>query len=530
MDQIAEFITDGNAVLGIEIGSTRIKSSLIDGEYNVIASGSYVWENKFVDGYWTYSQEDIWKGLQGSYLDLCGDVFNRYRVHISKLKAIGVSAMMHGYLPFGANGEQLVPFRTWLNSTTAAAAEKLTILFGFHVPQRWSIAHLYQAILTCESHVKDVCYLTTLAGYVHWKLTGCKAVGVGEASGIVPLNADGTDYDEEMVSKFDKLVSPNGFSWKLRGILPKILRAGATAGYLTVDGAKLLDASGKLLQGTPFCPPEGDAQTGMTSTNSVKAKTGNISAGTSVFAMITLDKPLSKYYREVDIVATPQGKPTAMVHCNNCSSDINAWADIFAQFASASGINISRNDLYGLLFAESLKGDDDCAEMLSYNFLSGEHIVDLTEGRPIFARSPDCKFTLANFIKNLLYSSFCVLKRGMDVLCRAENVQIDNLVAQGGMFKIKHVAQQILSNALNVPILVRDTAGEGGAWGMALLASYMLDNGNLPLDEFLDLKVFSNRSGDCVRPSVGGVKGFNRYYNRFLKCLDVERETVRRLK
>lgn len=530
MKQTAEFIVGGNAVLGIELGSTRIKSALIDGQYKVIASGFHEWENKFTDGYWTYSQEDIWKGLQDSYSKLSDDVFCRYGVRITKLKAIGVSAMMHGYLPFDVNGKQLVPFRTWRNSTTATASDELTRLFGFNIPQRWSIAHLYQAILNGEPHVRDIDYLTTLAGYVHWKLTGRKAVGVGEASGIVPLNAYGTDYDEKMVSQFGKIPAVGKMPWTLRDILPEILPAGENAGYLTAEGAKLLDASGNLRQGAPFCPPEGDAQTGMTATDSVRAKRGNISAGTSVFAMITLDKPLSRYYREVDVVSTPVGNQAAMVHCSNCSSDINAWVDIFGQFAAASGLSLSRNDLFDLLFTEALKGDDDCSEMLSYNFFSGEHIAELTEGRPVFARSPECKFTLANFIKSHLYSAFCVLRRGLDILRGGENAEVDGMVAQGGMFKVKNVAQQILSDALNVPIEVRETAGEGGAWGMALLAAYMFEKRNLSLDGFLDSKVFSNRVGESVSPSADGVDGFNRYYKRFTECIGIEREAIRGLK
>lgn len=530
MRQIKDLIVGGNAVLGIEFGSTRIKSALIDEQYNVIASGSHKWENKLIDGYWTYSQRDIWKGLQDSYSKLSDDVLGRYGVKITKLKAIGISAMMHGYMPFDANGSQLVPFRTWRNSTAAAAAAELTELFDFNVPDRWSIAHLYQAILDKEPHVKDICWLTTLAGYVHWKLTGRKVVGVGEASGIVPLNVGGKDYDENMVSQFDNIAAKNKMPWKLRDILPEILFAGENAGYLTAEGARLLDVSGNLQYGAPFCPPEGDAQTGMAATNSIKAKTGNVSAGTSVFAMITLDKPLKKYYREVDVVATPAGGQVAMVHCNNCSSDINAWADMFAQFASVSGLNLSRNDLFNLLFTQALKGDDDCSQMVSYNFFSGEHLVGLTEGRPLFARSPECRFTLANFIKNQLYSAFCVLRHGLDILCSGEKIEIDSLVAQGGMFKVKNVAQQILSDALKVPITVRDTAGEGGAWGMALLASYMFKKDSLPFDEFLDLEVFSNRKGDSLYPSADGAEGFDRYYRRFIACMDAEREAVRRLK
>ena len=527
---IADFIVSGNAVLGIEFGSTRIKSALIDANYNVIASGSHAWENKLVDGYWTYSLDDIWHGIQDSYAKLCEDARERYGVKITRLKAIGISAMMHGYMPFDKNGALLVPFRTWRNSTTEVASAKLSELFNFNIPQRWTVAHLYQAILNKEPHVKDIDYLTTLAGYVHWKLTGRKAVGVGEASGIVPLGSDGKTYDADMIACFDTLAEVKNMPWKICDILPEILLAGQNAGYLTVEGANLLDVSGNLQSGVPFCPPEGDAQTGMTATNSVRPKTGNISAGTSIFAMITLDQPLKKYHREIDVVTTPVGNQVAMVHCNNCTSDINAWVDVFEQFAISAGLSLSRSELFKLLYTEALKGDDDCSEMVSYNFYSGEHIVELTEGRPIFARSPKCKFTLANFVKANLYSAFCVLRFGLDILHNEEKVEIDKLLAQGGLFKVKNVAQQFLSDALSSPIVVRDTAGEGGSWGMAILASYMFEKDNLPFEDFLDNKVFCNQTEDWSYPSPDGVAGFNRYYQRYLDCLAVEKETVRRLK
>ena len=529
MLQIADYIASGNAVLGVEFGSTRIKAVLIDQQYDVIAMGSHEWENKFIDGYWTYSLEDIWKGLQDSYSKLREDAYNRYGVKITKLKAIGISAMMHGYMPFDRNGQLLTPFRTWRNSTTEVASAKLCQLFNFNIPQRWSIAHLYQAVLNNEPHIKNIDYLTTLAGYVHWKLTGRKVVGVGEASGIIPLEANAQSYNAEMVARFDNLSEVKKMPWKLGDILPEILFAGENAGYLTAEGAKLLDVSGNLQQGVPFCPPEGDAQTGMTATNSVKPKTGNISAGTSIFAMLTLDKPLSKYYREIDVVTTPVGNQVAMVHCNNCTSDVNAWVDVFEQFANVAGMKLNRSELFNLLFTEALKGDDDCSEMVSYNFYSGEHILELTEGRPVLARGPKCKFTLANLVKTHLYSAFCVLRYGLDILYKEENVKIDKIVAQGGLFKVKNVAQQFLSDALKTPIVVRDTAGEGGAWGMALLASYMFEK-NVPFDEFLSDKVFGSQAGDCSYPSADGAKGFDRYYQRFLDCLEVEKETVRRLK
>ncbi|MCH5152637.1 MAG: FGGY-family carbohydrate kinase [Clostridiales bacterium] len=530
MKQLADYILNGNAVLGVEFGSTRIKAVLIGSDKSVLASGSHEWENKLIDGYWTYSLDAIWRGLQDSYAKLCEDVHERYGVKITKLKAIGISAMMHGYMPFDNKGNLLVPFRTWRNSTTAVASAQLSELFKFNIPQRWSIAHLYQAVLNNEPHIKSIRYLTTLAGYVHWQLTGRKAVGVGEASGIIPLDSDGKTYNTEMVKRFESIASVAKMPWKLSDILPEILPAGENAGYLTAEGAKLLDVSGNLQQGAPFCPPEGDAQTGMTATNSVKPKTGNISAGTSIFAMLTLDKPLRKYYREIDVVTTPVGNQVAMVHCNNCTSDINAWVDVFEQFATSLGLNLSRSQLFNLLFTEALKGDGDCSEMVSYNFYSGEHIVELTEGRPILVRGPKSKLTLANLVKTNLYSAFCVLRYGLDILYKEENVKIDKIVAQGGLFKVKNVAQQFLSDALKTPIVVRDTAGEGGAWGMALLAAYMFEKDNLPFDKYLDDKVFCQQKGDCCNPSSDGMTGFDRYYQRFLDCLEVEREAVRRLR
>lgn len=530
MQNISDFIAGGNAVLGVEFGSTRIKTALIDNRFNVLAQGSHEWENKQEKGYWTYSLHNVWGGLQDSYAKLRKEVRSRYGVELTKLKAIGVSAMMHGYMPFNKKGELLVPFRTWRNSTTAVASTRLTELFGFNIPQRWSVTHLYQAVLNGEEHVASISYLTTLAGYVHWKLTGQKVVGTGEASGIVPLNAAGTDYDEQMVEKFDNLQEIQQMPWNLRNILPQILPAGANAGYLTEEGARLLDASGSLQSGALMCPPEGDAQTGMTATNSVRARTGNISAGTSIFAMITLDKPLLSYHREIDVVTTPVGKQVAMVHCNNCTSDINAWVEVFAQFSKAAGLNLSRSELFQLLFCQAKNADNDCSEMVTYNFHSGEHVLELTEGRPLFVRGTDCRFTLANFVRNQLYSAFCALRYGMDVLYTQEKINTEKIVAQGGLFKVKNVAQQYLSDALKTPIVVRETAAEGGAWGMALLAAYMLEKDNLPFEDFLDTRVFVNQSEDCARPSEEGAKGFDRYYQRFRDCLETEREAVRRIK
>lgn len=530
MAKTAEFIRDGNTVLGIEFGSTRIKAVLIGEDNGVIATGEHGWENKLIDGYWTYSVEDILSGLQQSYANLCANVYERYRVVITSLKAIGISAMMHGYMVFDKCGKQLVPFRTWRNATTATASEELSKLFDFNIPQRWSIAHLYQAILNGEPHVKDIDYLTTLAGYVHLLLTGCRTVGLGEGSGIVPLDADGKDYNSQMIAKFEALPSVKKMPWKLRDILPNILSAGECAGYLSEEGAKLLDISGNLKSGIPLCPPEGDAQTGMIATDSIKENTGNISAGTSVFAMLVLNKPPNKPHKEIDVVVTPTGKQVAMVHCNNCSGDINAWIDIFARFSKAAGIELGRGQLYELLFNEAAQGDYDCSDMVAYNFFSGEHIIDLPEGRLLLMRSAESRFNLANLMRASFYSAFCVLKKGVDILNEEEKLEIKSIVAHGGLFKVKKVAQQILADVLNTPISVSDTAGEGGAWGMAILAAYMLNKDKLSLEKFLTQKVFCNKQEVRIWPNANGVKGFGKYYQRFFDCLSVEEEAIRRLR
>ena len=467
-------IENGKAMLGIEFGSTRIKAVLIDEEHNPIASGSHEWENQLVDGIWTYSIDSIWKGLQDCYQDMKKDVQKQYGVTVTKLAAIGFSAMMHGYMAFGEDDEILVPFRTWRNAITEEASEKLTELFQYNIPQRWSIAHLYQAILNGEEHVKDIRFQTTLAGYIHWMLTDRKVLGVGEASGMFPIDIATGQFDADMVKKFDDAIADKGFSWKLLDIFPEVLTAGEEAGTLTEKGASLLDVSGDLEAGIPLCPPEGDAGTGMVATNSVARRTGNVSAGTSVFSMVVLEKELSKVYPELDLVTTPSGDLVAMVHCNNCTSDLNAWVNIFKEFAESFGIDVDMNKLFGTLYNKAMEGDADGGNLLAYNYISGENITGMEEGRPLFVRTPNSKFNLANFMRVNLYTSLGALKIGMDLLLKEEKVNVDKLLGHGGLFKTKGVGQQILADAMNTPISVMETAGEGGAWGIAVLAAYMV--------------------------------------------------------
>jgi sugar (pentulose or hexulose) kinase len=523
----AEFIRSGQAILGIELGSTRIKSVLIDGANSPVAQGSYEWENQLVDGLWTYSVEEIWKGLQGSYADLRKNVREKYGVEIESLAAIGVSAMMHGYLPFGADGNILVPFRTWRNTNTGEAAAELSKLFDFNIPLRWSISHVYQAILNGESHVGSIDFLTTLAGYIHWKLTGERVIGVGDASGIMPVDSETGDYDETMVCKFDALVAPKNLGWKLRDILPKVLPAGADAGRLTAEGAKLLDPSGNLKPGVPLCPPEGDAGTGMVATNAVRPRTGNVSAGTSSFSMIVLEKSLSKPYEMIDMVTTPSGAPVAMVHCNNCTSELNEWAGLFAEYQKLIGRTANMGEIFDTLYRNALAGDADCGGLMAYNYVSGEPVTGFAEGRPLFVRTPDSKFTLANFFRAQLYASVAVLKIGNDVLFREEGVQVDRITAHGGLFKTPEVGQRVLAAALNSPISVMETAGEGGAWGIALLAHYLVDGQGLSLEDYLDRKVFAGNRGVSLTPTAEDVAGFDKYMVEYKACLPVEAEAVK---
>ncbi len=504
-------------VIGLELGSTRIKAVLIDENHIPAAAGDYEWENKLIDGVWTYSQDDVRTGIQACFRALKEDVKAKYGTDLTTAGAIGISGMMHGYLPFDKEGRQLTEFRTWRNTITGEAAGKLTEAFGFNIPQRWSIAHLYQAILNGEPHVKEIDYLTTLAGFIHWKLTGEKVAGAGEASGMFPLDCLTTDYDETMVQKFNTLTGMD-----LRSILPKVLPAGSEAGTLTREGALFLDPEGTLLPGIPLAPCEGDAGTGMAATNSVRVHTGNVSAGTSDFAMIVTDRPLG-IHREIDMVTTPDGLPVAMVHCNNCTSDINAWVGLFSEFADAIGADISRGELFTLLFKTALNGDPDCGGLLSYNYVSGEGITGLDEGRPLFLRKPAAKFTLSNFFRTHLLSALATLKIGLDILTGTENVKIEKLCGHGGFFKTPGVGQRLLSAAVNAPVTVMDTAGEGGPYGMALLAAYMLwkDEGET-LADYLDHKVFADTNSTTLMADEDEAAGFNSFLSDYKKALAAE--------
>ena len=524
-------IVNGKAVLGIELGSTRIKAVLVNEKNQPIASGSHEWENQLVNNIWTYSEEAIWTGIQESYQDMVKDVKEKYGVPVKKLAAIGFSAMMHGYMPFNEAGELLVPFRTWRNTMTEKASEELTELFQYHIPQRWSIAHLYQAMLNQEPHVKDITFMTTLEGYVHWKLTGEKVLGVGEGSGMFPIDMEIKNYDPKCLAAFDKLAAPYGFPWKLEEILPKVLLAGEEAGRLTEEGAKLLDTTGELEAGIPFCPPEGDAGTGMVATNSIAKRTGNVSAGTSVFSMVVLEKPLSKVYPEIDLVTTPTGNLVAMVHCNNCTSDLNAWVNLFKEFAEAMGIQVDMNQLFGTLYHKAMEGDTDCGGLLAYNYFSGEHITGFEEGRPLFVRTPESKFNLANFMRVNLFTSLGALKTGMDILLKEEGVRLDKILGHGGLFKTKGVGQKLLAGAIDTPVSVMETAGEGGAWGIAVLASYLVNKeAGESLEDYLNHKVFAGQEGEEVQPDTRDVQGFNEFMVRYKAGLAIERAAVENLK
>ena len=521
-----EDIMDGRTALGIELGSTRIKAVLVNDRNEIIAQGDHSWENQLVDGIWTYSLKAIWGGLQDAYAQLAANVNRQYGTDLTTLGAMGFSAMMHGYMAFNDKDELLVPFRTWKNTMTEEASLKLTEAFGFHIPQRWSIAHLYQAILKGEEHVKDVAFFTTLAGYIHWQLTGEKVLGVGEASGMFPIDSNTKQFDTKMIETFDAMVADKGFPWKLAEILPGVKVAGEHAGVLTAEGAKKLDPTGTLQPGVPLCPPEGDAGTGMTATNSVRVRTGNVSAGTSVFSMIVTEKPLSKAYEEIDMVTTPTGEPVAMVHCNNCTSDLNAWVDLFKETLDLFGVDVSMNDLYGKLYNKALEGDADCGGLLAYNYFSGEHVTGFEEGRPLFVRKPDAAFTLSNFMRTHLYTSLGALKTGMDILLKEEKVAIDRITGHGGLFKTKGVGQSILAAACNTPIAVMETAGEGGAWGMAILANYMISGEKLPLDVYLEQEVFADAACEIEEPKEKMVAGFEAFMENYKAGLAVERAAV----
>ena len=522
-----ETIQQGKAILGIEFGSTRIKAVLIDGENKPIAQGSHEWENQLVDGLWTYSIDAIWNGLQDCYAQLRKDVKSQYDCEIESLAAIGFSAMMHGYMAFNKQQEILVPFRTWRNTNTAKAAAALSELFVYNIPLRWSISHLYQCILEDNDHVKDIDIITTLAGYIHWQLTGEKVLGVGDASGMLPIDPETRNYSQQMVDKFDALVAPKGYPWKLIDILPKVLNAGENAGVLTEAGAKKLDPSGTLKAGVPVCPPEGDAGTGMVATNAVKQRTGNVSAGTSSFSMIVLEKDLSKPYEMIDMVTTPDGSLVAMVHCNNCTSDLNAWVNLFKEYQQLLGVPVDMNEVFGKLYNNALTGDADCGGLIAYNYISGEPVTGLAEGRPMFVRSANDKFNLANFMRANLYASVGVLKIGNDILFNEEHIKVDRITGHGGLFKTKGVGQRVLAAAINSPISVMETAGEGGAWGIALLASYLVNNANgSTLADWLEQNVFAGNTGVEIAPTAEDVAGFNKWIENYKRGLAIEQAAV----
>lgn len=510
--------------IGIELGSTRIKTIAIDKKLNVRASGSFQWENKFVDGFWTYSANDIWVGLQQSYGAMAQDLFDKTGVTLTKVNSIGISAMMHGYLAFDNNDDLLVPFRTWRNGNTKEAAKKLTDIFNFNIPERWSIAHIYQAILNKESHTSQVEFITTLSGYIHWYLTGEKVIGLGDASGMFPVDISTNNYRQDLLSEAQDLFATHGFGNSIESILPQVKFAGEFAGRLTEIGAKLLDPTEKLESGCILCPPEGDAATGMVATNSITANTGNISAGTSAFAMIVLNNKLQNYYPEVDVVTTPDGKEVAMIHVNNCTSDINDWMNLFSEVLETMGVNFSSENMYGQIFETSLSSDDDLGGLLSYNYISGENITDVDVGHPLFIRLPNNNFNLANFMKMHLYSAFSTLKIGIDLLQENENINLSKLIAHGGIFKTKNIAQQVLSSALQEKITVMDTASEGGAWGISILGYYAALDEQITLEQFLNEKVFINTNEVTIEPNDKEVQNFQNYLNRMKRGLQIERD------
>lgn len=530
MSNAKAVIESGKAVLGIEFGSTRIKAVLIDETHAPIASGSHDWENQLENGVWTYSLDAIWGGLSDCYAKLREDVKSKYGIEIKKLGAIGISGMMHGYLAFDKNGELLVPFRTWRNTITGPAAAELTGVFNFNIPQRWSIAHLYQAILNQEEHIDKIDFFTTLAGYIHWKLTKEKVLGIGEASGMFPIDSKTRNYDAKMMEQFDALPKVAALPWTLEQIIPKVLVAGESAGTLTEEGARLLDVSGNLEAGIPLAPPEGDAGTGMTATNSVAVRTGNVSAGTSVFAMVVLEEALKKVHEELDLVTTPVGDTVAMVHCNNCTSDLNAWVGLFKEFSDMFGMNLDMNDIYGKLYTNAMTGDKDCGGLVAFNTFSGEPVIGLNEGRPLFVRKPDARMNLANFMRTHLYASLATLKIGCDILFKEEKVKVDTIYGHGGLFKTKGVGQSVLAAAMNAPVAVMETAGEGGPWGMAILASYMVNKADgESFADFLNKKVFAGESGTVMEPDAADVAGFDAYIESYKTCIAAEQEAVNAL-
>jgi sugar (pentulose or hexulose) kinase len=520
-------IAEGRTALGIELGSTRIKAVLIGADHAPLAVGSHSWENQFVDRLWTYSLESVWAGVQACFASLAADVHQRYGQELNSIGGLGVSAMMHGYLAFDAAGELLAPFRTWRNTNTGAAVERLSSLFGHNIPHRWSIAHLYQVVLDNEEHLGRIAHLTTLAGYVHWRLTGEQVLGVGDASGMFPIDVATGGYDATMTSAFDDLVAEHGLTVRLADLLPRICRAGDPAGTLTDEGARLLDPSGSLRAGAPMCPPEGDAGTGMVATNSVAPRTGNVSAGTSIFAMVVLEHELSRVHHQLDLVTTPAGDPVAMVHCNNGASELNAWAGLFAEFAAAGGADMDTSTVFDTLFRSALDGPADCGGLMAFNYLSGEPITGLDEGRPLFLRSPDSTLNLATFMRTQLYSALATLRIGMDVLQKEEGVRLDTMFAHGGLFTTKGVAQRFLAAAIDTPVSVGATASEGGAWGIAVLAAFLTRRApGQSLADYLDTDVFADAELEAVRPDPADVAGFDAFMQRYIAALPVQRAAV----
>lgn len=519
-------IENGQAYLGIELGSTRIKSVLIDETGQILAKGTFDWENHFSNGVWTYPLDEVWAGVAASYRSMSDEVERKYQTSITQLSAIGISAMMHGYLPFDAEDNQLAEFRTWRNNNTAVAADVLTDKLQYNIPQRWSVAHLYQSVLNGEPHVKDVNFITTLAGYVHWQLTGEKVLGVGDASGMFPIDSSIKDYNAEMLDIFDNLVADKAFNWSIKDILPKVLVAGQPAGRLTEKGAKLLDPTGKLQAGCLLCPPEGDAGTGMMATNSIKVKTGNVSAGTSAFAMVVLEKPLSQVYRDLDMVTTPDGEIVVMAHSQNCSSDLNAWFGLFDEVLKTFNVNVTGDQLYGNLLNKAFEASPNGGNLLSYCFYSGEHGVDLVTGCPLFLHPAKAEFSLANFVLVQLYTAFGAMKLGMDTLTKREKVVIDKIYAHGGLFKSEGVAQHVLASALNVPVAVLNTASEGGAWGIALLAAYTKQT-ERSLTAFLDEVVFADSQDNVLKPQAEWVEGYENFIERYKAGLPIEKEAAK---
>ena len=504
-----------NTYLGVEFGSTRIKAMTIDAAHRPASSGDYTWQSSYENGVWTYALEEVWTGLKAALSGLEGR---------EEIAGAGISGMMHGYLAFDKDWNLLVPFRTWQNTMTAQAAEELTALFGFNIPQRWSIAHLYQAVLNGEPHVKDIAHITTLAGYVHHALTGVNAVGIGEASGMFPIDSDTLVYDKDMLAKFAALPAVKALPWSIEAILPEALPAGAAAGALTEAGAALLD--GLLPVGLPFAPPEGDAGTGMTATNAVAPRTGNVSAGTSIFSMVVLEKALGKVYPEIDLVTTPTGKPVAMVHCNNCTNDFNAWTNILRDTAALFGANPDTGELFTKLYQKSLEGDADCGGTLVINYLAGEGVTHMDAGRPLVLRRPDASFTLANFLRAELYSTMATLKLGMDILAD-EHVAIDSLTGHGGLFKTPVVGQKYMAAACNAPVTCMETAGEGGPYGMALLAAYMLRKAEgETLEAYLDAHVFADVKRTVLAPDAADVAGFEAWMQLYCPALEIERKAI----